>query len=102
MVDAKTTHAVLRELPRMPPESKPIQILTILNRKYPLCCLSWVILYGPNILDFFTEIVIIRGLPHWISAQSIYIRMLRAWSVQYLEVEILQHIDPPTPPTMCI
>jgi len=59
-------------------------------------------LYGPNILDFFTEIVIIRGLPHWISAQSIYIRMLQAWSVQYLEAEILQHIDPPTSPAMCI
>jgi hypothetical protein len=67
MVDAKATPMVLRELPCMPPESEPVRVLTILNREHTLCRLSWIIWHGPNILDLFIEIIIIRGLPHWVS-----------------------------------
>jgi hypothetical protein len=40
-------------------------------------------------LDFFTEVIIIYGLPHWVLAQSIRIRMPQAWSMQDFETEIL-------------
>jgi len=81
MVDAKATPTMLRELPCMPPESEPFRVLTILNREHTFCRLSWIIKYGPNILDLFTEIIIIRGLSHWIFAQRINVAMPHSWFV---------------------
>jgi hypothetical protein len=71
-----------------------------LDSKHPLSCFGWFILYVRIILDFLTEIIVIRSLSHQISAQGISIRMSRTWLVHYLEVEVLQHINPSAPPTM--
>jgi hypothetical protein len=81
MVDAKATPTVLYELSCMPPESEPVRILTILNREHTFCRFNWIIWHGPNILDLVTEIIIICGLPHWISAQHINIAMPHSSSV---------------------
>jgi hypothetical protein len=59
-------------------------------------------LLSPNILDFSTEIVIISGFAYWIPAQHIHVGMFQTWSMQYLEIEVLQHVDPMTSPSVCI
>jgi hypothetical protein len=53
-------------------------------------------------MDFFTKVIIIRGWSNWISTQSINICMSEPWSMYYFEIEVLQHVNPPTFPTMCI
>jgi len=53
-------------------------------------------------LDFLTEVIVIRSLSHRISAQGISIRMSHTWPVDYLEAEVLQHINPSAPPAMRI
>jgi hypothetical protein len=50
-------------------------------------------LLGSNVLDFFTEIVIIRSSSYWVSAQCIHVHMLHPWSMHYFETEVLQHVD---------
>jgi hypothetical protein len=46
------------------------------------------------------KVIIILSRSHRISTQGISIRMPHTWSVYYLEAEVLQHIDPSTPPSM--
>jgi hypothetical protein len=71
-----------------------------LDSKHPLSCVGWFILYVRIILNFLTEVIIIRSLSHRILAQGISIRMSHTWPVHYLEVEVLQHINPSAPPAM--
>jgi hypothetical protein len=71
-----------------------------LDSQDSLNCLGWFILYIRIILEFLTEVIIIRSLSHRISAQGISIRMPHTRSVYYLEAEVLQHIDPSAPPAM--
>jgi hypothetical protein len=71
-----------------------------LDSQDSLSCLIWSILYVQIILDFLTEVIIIRSLSHRIPTQGISIRMPHTWSVYYLEAEVLQHIDPFAPPSM--
>jgi hypothetical protein len=54
------------------------------------------------ILDFLMEILIIHSLPHWIPTQGISIRMPHSWSMDYLEVVVLQQVNPSTPSSMGI
>jgi hypothetical protein len=51
-------------------------------------------LFGPNVLDFVTEIVIIRSSSYWVPAQCIHVHMLHPWSMHYFETEVLLHVDP--------
>jgi hypothetical protein len=46
-------------------------------------------LHTPNILVFYTEIIVICGWVYWIYAQGINIHMFESWSVQYLETKIM-------------
>jgi len=89
MVDSKTAPATLNKSPQLPPKSKPIQILAISNSQNSLSCLDHSILYVRIILDLLAKVIIIYGLSHRISTQSIGIRMPHTWSVHNLEVEVL-------------
>jgi hypothetical protein len=46
------------------------------------------------------EVIVIRSLSHWISAQGIIIRVFHTWTVHYFEAEVLQHINPSAPLSM--
>jgi hypothetical protein len=89
MVDSKTAPAMLSKSPRLSPKSKPIQILAISNGQNSLSRFGHFILYVQIILDLLAEVIIICGLSHWISTQSISIRMPYTWSVHNLKVEVL-------------
>jgi hypothetical protein len=96
MIDSKTTTAMLGESSYLPPDSQPLRILTILDSKHSRSVVGGSTPYVRVILDFLIEIIIIHSLSHWISTQGISIRMSYTWLVDYLEVEVLQHVDPPS------
>jgi hypothetical protein len=102
MVDFETTLAMFSKSPQMPPVPKPLQMLAMSNGQYFLNCLGHFMLCVRIILDFLMEIFIIHSLSHRIPTQGISICMPHSWSVDYLKAEVLQHINPPTPPSMRI
>jgi hypothetical protein len=77
-------------------------MLTMPNRQYLLSRLGHSMLCVRIILDLLMEILIIHSLPHWIPTQGISIRMPHSWPVDYLEVVVLQQVNPSTPSSMCI
>jgi hypothetical protein len=64
-------------------------MLTILDIQDSFSGLGWSILYVRIILDFLMKVIIILSRSHKISTQRISICMPHAWSVDYLEAEIL-------------
>jgi len=102
MIDSKTTTAMFGESLYSPPDSQPFRILTILDSKHPRIVVGGSTPYVRIILDFLIEIIIIHNLSHWISAQGVSISMSHTWPVYYLEAEVLQHVNPPSPSPMCV
>jgi hypothetical protein len=64
-------------------------MLTILDIQDSFSGLGWSILYVRIILDFLMKVIIILSRSYKISTQRISICMPHAWSVDYLEAEIL-------------
>jgi hypothetical protein len=93
---------LLYTLPVPSPDAEPFFSFASLNQESLLFSFRRVSRRTSNVLDLFTEVIVIRGLPHWVPAQSICIRMFQAWLMQDLEAEILQHIDPFASPAMCV
>jgi len=100
MVDSETTLAMLSKYPQLLPGPKPFQMLAMLNSQYLLSYLGHVMLRVWIILDFLVEIFIIHSLSHRIPTQGISICMPHSRSVDYLKVEVLQQINPPSSPSM--
>jgi hypothetical protein len=89
VVDTKTTCMMLYKLLVLSPNTEPFYFFARLNRENLPFFFRCVSLYIFNILDFFTEVIIIRGWSNWIPTQSIDIRMSESWSVYYFETKIL-------------
>jgi hypothetical protein len=102
MIDSKTTTVMLGKSLYLPPDSQPLRILTILDSKHSRSVVGGSTPHVRVILDFLIEIIIIHSLSHWISTQSVSIRMSYTWPVDYLEAEVLQHVNPPSPSSMCV
>jgi len=89
MVDTKTTRTMLYRLPVLSPNPEPFCFSANLNKEKLPSFHRCVSLCVPDVLDFFTEVIIIHGWSNWIPTQSIDIRMSETWSVYYFETKIL-------------
>jgi hypothetical protein len=75
VVDAKTTRMMLHALPDLSPDTEPFCFFASLNKE-SLPFSSWCVgQNNSNVLDFFTEIIIISGWSNRIPTQSIDIRV---------------------------
>jgi hypothetical protein len=93
---------MLYTLPVLSSDAEPFCFFASPNKESLPFSFRCVSQWTSNILDFLIEVIIICGLPYWISTQSICICMSQAESMQYLEAKILQHIDPSSSPAMCV
>jgi hypothetical protein len=89
VVDTKTTRMMLCKLLVQSLDTEPFCFFASLNKENLPFFLRCVSLCISNVLDFFTEVIIIRGWSNWIPTQSINIRMSESWSMYYFETKIL-------------
>jgi hypothetical protein len=89
MVDAKATRMMSYALPDLSSDTEPFCFFASLNKESLPFSSRCVSQSNSNILDFFTEVIIISGWSNRIPTQSINIRVPESWSVDYLEVKIL-------------
>ncbi len=89
MVDAKATRMMWYALPDLSSATEPLCFLASLNKESLPFSFRCVSQSNSNVLDFFTEVIIINGWSNRIPTQSIDIRVPESWSVDYLEAEIL-------------
>jgi hypothetical protein len=76
-------------LPNLSSDTEPFYFFASLNKESLPFSSRCVSQSNSNVLDFFTEIIIISGWSNRIPTQSIDIRVPESWSVDYLEAEIL-------------
>ncbi len=67
MVDSKTALLMLHQLAPFLSDSIPLGFSTSSNEERPLSLQLCISLCTPNILHFFTEVIIIHRQPNWIS-----------------------------------
>lgn len=70
---------------------------------YPIdvFCLLWL-MQLITILNLPLKIIIFICMSYWVSTKSIYIQMFGPRTMHNLETKILQHVDPPPSPSICI
>jgi hypothetical protein len=102
MVDSKTSLLMLHQLVPFLSDSIPLGFSTSSNEERPLFLQSCISLCTPRILHYFTKIIILHCHPYWVSAQGINIGMPDTWTVYNPKDEVLQKVNPPTPPAMCV
>jgi hypothetical protein len=102
MVDAKATLIVLFQWSRSSLHTKPLRFPTTLDRKQPPCGFNRTSRFVCKVLDLKIKIIIVCSNSHRIFAQCICIGVLHTWSMYDLETEILEHVDPTSPSSICI
>jgi hypothetical protein len=73
VIDPKTTGMMLYRFPVIPSDSEPLHRCTRPNKEKPPFFQMCVNLRNPNVLDFFTEIIILYSWSYRISTQGINI-----------------------------
>jgi hypothetical protein len=102
VVDSKTTFLMLHQFAPFLSGPIPLGFSTSSNEERPFSLQLCISQCTPRVLHFFTKIIILHRHPNWISAQGIDIGMPDTWTVYNPKVEVLQKVNPPTPPAMCV
>jgi hypothetical protein len=102
MINSKTALLMLHQLPSFPSDSIPLGFSTSSNEERTLSLQLCISLCTPKVLHFFTKIIILHHHPNWIFAQGINIGIPDTRTVYNSKVEVLQKVNPPTLPTMCV